>query len=201
MSFLASYFAAGTAATTGASVAASGFAAAATGTAATTMGATAAAAGAWGGASAIGAGLTASQILTGVGTGLQFISLIEQGNAMNDAFSYNAQLATQNSRIARQQAAENERRFRIRTRKTIGGIRAAYAKSGVTLEGSPSDILEESAYIAELDALTIRAGGEQSAQAYEAEARLAKLQGKSIQRGSRFTAAGTLVRGASNLLT
>lgn len=140
-------------------------------------------------------------------TGLEIVLLVgaiagtagavQQGQAAKKASNYNAQLAEQNAVLARKQAAEEERRFRISAGKRRGAMEAAYAAAGVTLEGSPSDILAEDLYTSELDALTIREGGEASASAYESQARLDRMYGSAQQTASYYSAASELLSGGT----
>lgn len=69
---------------------------------------------------------------------------------------------------AQQAARENARRQSIEARKRIGLMRANYGASGVAIEGSALDVLEESAANAELDRLTILQGGSIQAGRYRA---------------------------------
>jgi len=149
------------------------------------------------GATAATTGLSAASILGLVGTGLNAIGQIQAGQAQQDAANYNAQIARQNAVLARQQAEEEERRFRVTSRKELGAMRTGYGASGVTLEGSPMDILEDAAYIAEIDALTIRQGGRQKAMSYTNQARLDKLRGKTQKKQAYFGAASTALMGGS----
>jgi hypothetical protein len=127
---------------------------------------------------------------------MSVIGAIQQGQAARAAGDYNAAIAKQNARWAKQQAGEEERKFRIGARKELGRMRAGYAAAGVTLEGTPTDVLEESAYTAELDALNIRHGGERRAMGFESEAEIEKYKGKVGQRQAYASAAGTLLGAA-----
>lgn len=133
--------------------------------------------------------------LAAAGSVVSAVGAVSQGNAADAAGRYNAQLAQQNAVLSRKQAREEERRFRVDTSKRIGAMRAAYGATGVTMDGSPMDVLESSLYTSELDALTIREGGRASAAAYESEATLARLQGRSARRAGYISAASELLRG------
>lgn len=135
--------------------------------------------------------------LTLIAAGISATAVLAQGSAAEASGEYNAQIAEQNAELSEQQAAEAERRFRISSRRQLGSMRAAYSASGVILEGSPLDILEESAYTAELDALTIREGGRTQAAAFEAEARLAQLEGRQAVRTSQLSAFAELTGGGA----
>jgi len=132
------------------------------------------------------------------GAGISALGAVQQGNIAKATSDYNAQLAEQNAVLAESQDVEEERRFRVSTTKQLGSMRAAYAKSGVTLEGSPMAVLADSAYTAELDALTIREGGQARKAAYESEAQLTRLQGEQQQTASYYSAASELLGGATD---
>lgn len=96
----------------------------------------------------------------------------QQPEAQAQASLYNAELGRQNAVLTRQKSAEEERRYRIQAASELGDIRARYGASGITLDGSAMDVLEESAANAELNALTVRHEGEIQALAYEQAATL-----------------------------
>lgn len=123
------------------------------------------------------------------------LGAINEGKAGKLAGDYNAQVAENNAVYSRQQATEEERRSRSLARKAIGEMRAGYGASGITLQGSAMDVLEESAFNAELDALTIRAGGEAKAAAYRNEARMERIAGKNAMKAAKLRAAGLLIQG------
>lgn len=93
---------------------------------------------------------------------------------------------------AKQAARENARRQSIEARKRIGLMRANYGASGVAIEGSPLDVLEESAANAELDRLTILQGGSIEAGRYRAAGKAAMVRGIG-------SAAGDLLGGGLSL--
>lgn len=138
-------------------------------------------------------------ILGGAAAITQAMGAIQQGEAEAAASEYNAKLLEQNATQSRQQAAEEERRQRIFARKYLGSIRANTAASGLNLEGSALDVLEESAEMAELDALTIRHQGDTRAIGYQNEARLERFRAKNARTGSRYRAAGYLLEGGTRL--
>lgn len=131
------------------------------------------------------------------GSAVSVAGALSQANVAQATGEYNAAMAEENAVLARSQAAEQETRYRTAARKQLGAMRAAYGKSGVTMEGSPMDVLTESAYTAELDALTIREGGRAKAAAYESEAAISRLQGKTQQQGGYYSAAAELLSGST----
>lgn len=133
-----------------------------------------------------------------VGTGVQVVSAIKQGDAANDAAQYNAEMASNNAIASINQATEDERMFRVQSRQMLGDIRSGYAASGVTLEGSPEDVLYQSASNAELDALKIRHGGQLKAKGYKDSEGLSIMQGRSAQANGYMSAAGLLLKGTAD---
>jgi len=133
-----------------------------------------------------------------IGTGVQAYSSMKQGQAAEQAANYNANVARQNAIAAKNQAVEDERSFRVQTRQALGDIRSGYAASGVTLEGSPEDVLYQSASNAELDALKIRHGGELKAMGYENSAALSIMEGANARESGYLSAAGMLLQGSAN---
>ena len=86
-------------------------------------------------------------------------------------------------------------------RQQIGQLRANYGASGVAIEGSPLDLLEQSARNAELDRLTIINQGALQATAYRNQAALDRSQGRSALASGGISAAGTLLQTAGDLYT
>lgn len=130
------------------------------------------------------------------GSTISAIGTYNQGKAAYQASIYNAGILEQNAQLAKQQASEDERRQRVTAQKQLGNIRAQYGASGVSLEGSAQDVLEESAANAELDALTIRYQGLAKSNAYLNEAKSQRYQGAQAFRAAKLSAAGTLLSGA-----
>jgi hypothetical protein len=132
-------------------------------------------------------------------TVLQAAGSIQQGQAARSAANYNAQVAENNAAAARAQAAENARRQRVMNKKALGSIRAGYGASGVTLEGSPLDVLEESAMNAELDALSIEHAGLVRALGFQNDAALERFGGRNASRAGYMGAAAALLGGGARI--
>lgn len=122
-------------------------------------------------ASAISLGLGA------IGTGASVIGQIDQQAAAGAQQGYLAQLARQRQQLAAQQARDAvlrgqvaEQKQRDLTAQRIGTQTAALAAQGTDLEGSPTDILGDTARAGEQDALSIRTSGAREAWAHEMQA-------------------------------
>lgn len=121
-----------------------------------------------------------------------------QGEASAAAAEFNAQIAEQNAIDSIARAKEEERRHRVMARKQIGDMRASFGASGVAMEGSPLEVMQESAANAELDALSIRHEGEARATAFRNEARLARFGGQTARTAGQIGAVSSLLMAGAN---
>ena len=121
----------------------------------------------------------AALALTALSTIMSVVGQVGQQNAQAQAASanaaqarYQAQVAAQSQELMHRQAAdatqrgqvaeENRRRL---TAQQIGRQQAAFAAQGTDLEGSPTDVLGDTAAAGEVEALTLRS--QAARQAYE----------------------------------
>lgn len=140
------------------------------------------------------------ELLMGGGNILSGLGTLYGGQVADKVGKYNAEMDMQNAKLEEEQAAVGEDRQRRMSYKALSAIKAGYGAAGVTLEGSPLDVLEESATNAELDALLIRHGGQARAQRYRASALLARYEGKAAKYGSYLSAAGSFMKGGASFL-
>lgn len=123
--------------------------------------------------------------LASVGMGLQVAGTVNslfgasnQAKATQNAYNYQAAVNRNNAQIADWQARDAvtrgqkaEQAQRLRTAQLKGSQRAAMAARGVALdEGSPLNILNDTDYMGELDALTIRDNAEREAWGHRMQA-------------------------------
>jgi hypothetical protein len=133
------------------------------------------------------------------GTAMSVIGAINQGQQAKSAANYNAQLANNNAIAAQQQAAANAAAQQRKSRMQLGSIRAGYGASGITMEGSAMDVLEQSAAMAELDRQSILYGGEIKSQGYQSTAGLELMRGENAETGSYFSAGSALLTGMGKM--
>jgi hypothetical protein len=142
-------------------------------------------------------GWTAATYLAAASAAVGVVSAISQGQQAKGAAEYNAAVANNNAIAARQQADANAAAQQRKARLTLGSMRAGYGAAGVGLEGSPMDVLEQSASMAELDRQNILYGGALKAQGYESTAGLELMRGDAAVTGSYFNAGSALLTGAA----
>jgi hypothetical protein len=137
--------------------------------------------------------------LTAGGGILRSYGTLQEGYANASAAEYNANLAEQSAEVELARGIEIERRVRVQGRKALGDMRANYSASGVTMEGSPLEVLEESAANAELDALNVKYESESKAAMLRNEAGLERYKAKQYRRGAKIGAAAGLLGTAGDI--
>jgi hypothetical protein len=126
-----------------------------------------------------------------------------QQESAADAARYNANLANQEADATLQASSANEDAQRRKSAQQMGQQVAGMAENGIGLDsGTATDLTEQSAMNAELDALNIRYEGQSRARALKAGATLDKWNADN-QTGSAGTTrtGGFLNAGASALST
>jgi hypothetical protein len=108
-----------------------------------------------------------------------------------------AKIAEMQGEQARQEAAAKEARLRREAVRKRGAIEAAFAASGVSAEGSPLAVLEETAIDAELDALAARYEGANALWAGRARGSLLRSQAQATRTAGYFEAGAQLLGGAA----
>jgi len=129
--------------------------------------------------------------------GLSAIGQIQAGAAQSRAAKYNSALDEQNAAVSRSQAAADADIQKRESYRRMGAIRAAYGAAGITTEGSPLDVLTNSAEMAELDRQNIIYKGEVRATGYENDAALERARGKAAMTAGYFGAASSLLKGGA----
>jgi hypothetical protein len=144
-----------------------------------------------------------------VGTAFSVIGTLKQANADARAAEFEAKSADESARVADRNAAfaiaaaaDEEDRSRWESKQILGSIRAAYGASGVTMDGTPGEVLDMNAAIAESNALGIRHQGVMKAFQYREEAKgyrsirdELKKQGEYIRSAGNMSAIGQGIMG------
>ncbi len=120
----------------------------------------------------------------------------DQGEAAATAQRFNAAAAQRDAQVARDQAAQDASAKQIEGIKKIGAARAAYGAAGITSEGSPLDVLANTASSIELDRQTILYKGRLKAMGYEDESTLDLMAATNSEKAGQEKASSTLLSGA-----
>lgn len=142
------------------------------------------------------AGISAATTLAGAymqsrAAGEQARGAQEQARAQELGFRLQAQQADRQRVMEQQAGAYESARLRDKNARLQGRNRAAFLSSGVALEGSPTDVLIDSATESSLDEQAIRFGAKVRADNYGFEGRMARMNaGNARLAGQRAGRAG-----------
>lgn len=128
------------------------------------------------------------------------IGAVTQANAAADASDYNAAVNERNAQIAKNKGVAEEAAKRRETRRVLGKSRAAIGASGLQAVGTPLAVLEETAAMGELDALTIRDNANKNQESYKMDANLDRMRAKAERQKGMFGAAGALLGGVGTAI-
>ncbi len=139
-------------------------------------------------------------IIGAVSSGISAIGQIQAGQAAAAQAAFQSRVLHQQAAFERQRAAIQEAQFRRDAARLGGKQRTLLAKAGVRVaEGSPLLLQVETAAQAELEALTIRAGGDITAARLRQEAILQRMRGQSSRTAGFIGAGKSLLSGASSI--
>lgn len=123
------------------------------------------------------------------------------GRLQKQLMQYNARIADYQAQDALERGVVAETRSRTSTKRTIGAQRAFLASQGVEInDGSAADVQANTAYLGELDALTIRNNAAREAWGYKAQAVDYARKGEVAGFSGDAAATQTLITGSSRLL-
>lgn len=135
------------------------------------------------------------------GAGMSMMSQLSAGSAAKGWGAYNAAVAREDAR-AIQEATEYEAGKMTREGERIKGAqRTAFAKGGVSIEGTPGAVMEETAREINLDIAAIRHKGRTAASKMESQAYIDEIKGKQAETASYWGAGSTLLSGAGSAMT
>lgn len=126
--------------------------------------------------------------LTSIATGLI------NAQRTKNVYKFNAGMAQLQGRVARLQADVEIKRIRQDARSLLSSQRAAYAKSGVMLTGSPLEIMIQSMKDAELDIIFTNINADLATTGYNIQAGLYKSAAKSAQMDSFVDVGKTILQ-------
>lgn len=130
------------------------------------------------------------------GTALTAGAAVYSGVQAHNQGKYQSALAEQNARLSQQRAAAEAARLRRDTMRRLGATTAGFGASGVTLAGTPGEVLGDQAVTLEEDSTLVLFDGAADARRHRAEGAAAAARGEAALVGSALGATGTLFAGA-----
>jgi len=135
------------------------------------------------------------------GAGLSAVSTLQAGQQAKKWGEYNAAVSRQDA-IAIQDATEYEvGKMEKEGERLKGTQRVSYAKGGVSMEGTPSAVIADTARDINLDIAAIRHKGRTAANKLEAQAGIDEIKAGQAERASYWGAASTILSGAGSTAT
>jgi|SRR5215217_1913032 len=134
-----------------------------------------------------------------IGTGVAVYGQVQAAKTAKEMGEYNAKLAENQAQQVDMDARESVKRRREQNRRFQGMQRTAFAKSGVSIEGSPLEVMAETAGILELEALDASRQASQQTSALRAQGAYDRRVGSTQARAAYIGAGASLLAGASNI--
>jgi hypothetical protein len=143
----------------------------------------------------------ASLAATAASTGIAVAGAVQQAQAARETAKTQQKVAAYNVAVQQQQAALEKERIEDRRRQVIAAQRAGYGAAGVTAEGSPLDVMietaKESGYDAALSAYNAQLGAQRASMA----GMLAQQEARAQETAAYYQAGGSLLSGIGTGIT
>jgi hypothetical protein len=123
-----------------------------------------------------------------------------QGSEMNDAYKYNAQVLNEQAQLVEAAGALKVEEIGVAEDEMLGTQKAVYARAGVTMSGSPTDVALQTATNFEYDKLVTKYNTEVAASKMKSEAGLQTYYGRMSKQKGEFAFGQSLIKGAMDVL-
>lgn len=128
-------------------------------------------------------------------------SSYQSGKAQEQAANDQAKIAVLNQRALTKEADNEVTQLRSKYRRVRGAQRATAAASGLTLDGSVTDLFIETNYQEDLDIMSLLYKGKQAALGENMKSQLYISQGKNARAAGNLGAVASIVGGASSAIS
>lgn len=123
----------------------------------------------------------------------------QEGEYQKDVANYNAKVGEQQASETEKLGNIQEQQQRTKVRQIMGAQRAAMGSSGAVVDaGSFGDVLDQTSYMGEVDAQTIRANAAKQAWGYRVGADMTRREGQAAASAGNAAAVGTLLTTAGS---
>ena len=135
------------------------------------------------------------------GAGMSAMGQLSAGSAAKGWGEYNAAVSREDARAIGEATEDEVGKMQKEGERLKGQQRVLYAKGGVSMEGTPSAVLEDTAREINLDIAAIRHKGRTAANKLEAQAGFDEIKGAQAERASYWGAGSTILSGAGSAMT
>lgn len=143
---------------------------------------------------------TVAATMAAAGTVASAWGSIQAGRIQEGTARMNARMEAQRAVEARAQAALEEYRHRKESRRLLSRQKSLFLKAGVRMEGTPLEVIGETAAEAELDALMIRKYGYVAAREAAQKRAIYRMGGRAARGAGYIRAGTTLLTGGAELI-
>lgn len=140
-------------------------------------------------------------IVSLAGTAISFLGAGKEADADEQAALINLEGARLRSEAARFQTGQDLINIKRAAFKQIGAVRAAASASGVTISGSVLDVIEESAYLANIDIQRREIRGKFEELGISIEKSLFASEAEQAAKSKPFNQAAAILTGLGDLAT
>jgi hypothetical protein len=138
---------------------------------------------------------------TAASTAVAVVGAVQQAQAARETAKTQRKVAEYNVQVAQQQAQLERARIEDRRRQVIAAQRAGYGAAGVTAEGSPLDVLTETAKESGYDAALAAYNAQLQAQRATMAGQLAQQESRAQETAAYYQAGGSLLSGIGSGVT
>jgi hypothetical protein len=133
------------------------------------------------------------------GSLIQAVGAMQQASAQSAEYKAKAAMNKRQAQIERMKGSYEAGRIRDKGERIYGSQRAAYADAGVTLEGTPTNVISESVSENELDVQAVMWGQTIAGQNYDYQSKIDLMNAKSSKKAGFFAALSPILSGFSQL--
>lgn len=137
--------------------------------------------------------------LMAAGAATSAIGNIMSADANAKADLFNANKDDQQAALVNEQTQLKESQQVYSDKETIGSIRAAYGASGISMDGTPTQVLEQNAAMAQMNEVAITHQGTVESQMYTDQAQQYRTAADSITQGGILGAIGNAITGGTKI--
>ena len=114
---------------------------------------------------------------------------------------YNAQVAEQEKKVLAEVKRDEEASLRGQSARLVSTQRVMTAASGVQMKGSPMDVVANTYFATEMDALTIQQASSREQAMKTQEAAMTRLEGRAKASGLKYQSYASLINSGSKAAT
>lgn len=132
-----------------------------------------------------------------LGAAIGAVGTLASASAQSQSYKAQAQFQNRQAAMEQQKGAFEGARLKDQNDRQLATMRGQYLSSGIALDGSAAEVLQDSASEASLDEQAVRYGAQVRADNLNWSAKLSRMNASNAMTGGVFGALGTMVSGLS----